>query len=376
MEDDAVYVGLDVHKEQIAVAVAEATREGEVRFWGNIDSSPESLARLVATLSRKHSELRMCYEAGPCGYWVYRWCVLHGVDCDVVSPAHIRKTPNELRMKNDHRDALTLARLHRAGELTTVWVPDETHEAMRDLVRVRAAAGSDRRRARQRVRSFLLKYQVHYSAKSWTKRHRIWLADRSFPLPAQQIAFQNYLNALEQAEARLAEVDAQIVELLPQWSLAPQVRALQALRGVAMVIAVTFICEIGDVHRFAEPRQLMAFLGLVPGEHSSGGKRRPRGITKIGNTNLRSLLFEAAWNYTRTPKVGQYQLVHRDESLPQRARDIAWKAQVRLSKRYRALVARGKRSTVAIAAIARELVGFMWAIVIEIAPTPEAVGQE
>ncbi len=367
-----IYVGLDVHKETTSAAIAEAGRQGEVRFWGQFESNPAALTRLFNKLRSRYTRIAVCYEAGPCGYWVYRWCIQHQIHCDVIAPSNIGKRPNEQRMKNDHRDAMMLARLYRSGELTHVWVPDETHEAMRDLIRVRETASEDRRRARQRIRSFLLKYQYHYGAKCWTKRHRIWLSDRSFPIAAQQIAFQNHLNALEQVEARITEIEQLIQELLPHWSLGCQVEALQALRGVALVVAVNFVCEIGDIHRFERPRQLMAFLGLVPGEHSSGGSHRPRGITKVGNTHLRSVLFEAAWNYTKTPKVGQYQLQHRNDALPQRARDIAWKAQVRLTKRYRYLTARGKRSTVAITAVARELVGFMWAIAIEVTPIPIA----
>ena len=179
---------------------------------------------------------------------------------------------------------------------------------------------------------------------------------------------------MEQTEARITEVEEQIRQLLPEWTLTPQVEALQALKGVALVVAVNFVCEVGDIHRFEHPRQLMAFLGLVPGEYSSGGTRRARGITGVGNSHLRSILFEAAWNYTRMPKVGQYQLVHRNEALPQNARDLAWKAQVRLTSRYRYLMARGKRSTVAITAVARELVGFMWAIATDVTPAPLGPG--
>ena len=362
------YIGLDVHKEQTAVAVADSVRGSEVRYWGMIDSNVTSLRRVVGKLRDAHGNILVCHEAGPCGYWVYRQLELDGIACMIVAPSQIPKTTTEVRIKNDRRDAMMLARLLRAGELTPVWVPDETHEAMRDLVRARHACSNDRRRARQRIQSFLLKYHLSFSGKSWTVRHGVWLSDRSFPLASQQVAFQNYLNALEQIESRMVEVDEQIRLLLPGWSLAPQVVALQALKGVALTIAVSFVCEIGDVRRFHHPRQLMAYLGLVPGEHSSGGKTRGRGITKVGNQHLRSLLFEAAWSYTRTPKVGQYMLKHRPTGVPQSAIDIGWKAQVRLHRRYKTLIARQKRGTVAITAIARELVGFMWAIAIAAAP--------
>ncbi len=257
---------------------------------------------------------------------------------------------------------MTLARLARAGELTTVWVPDPIHEAIRDLVRARHAANRDLKQARQRIQSFLLKHSCLYDKKSWTQRHRTWLANRTFLHAAQQIAFQSYLNAMEQALARRTQLEEQIRELLPAWSLARVVDALQALRGVALIIAVSVVTEAGDMARFENPKQLMAFFGLTPGEYSSGKKTRPRGITKAGNATIRSLLYEAAWSYRQSPKVGAYMLQHMPKDLPQEVKDIAWKAQLRLHRRYRQLLGRGKKSQVAITAVARELVGFMWYI--------------
>jgi transposase len=355
------FVGLDVHKETIAVAIADAHGGREVRFWGNIPNSPEPLQKLVDKLCGRYREIEFVYEAGPCGYDIYRRLTGQGLTCRVIAPSHILRRPGD-RIKNDHRDAMTLARLARAGELTEVWVPDEVHEAMRDLVRARHAANRDVRMARQRIQSFLLKYHYTYGQKPWTGKHRTWLANRTFPHRAQQIAFQNYLNSTEQALARREELETQIRELLPDWSLHILVDSLQALRGVALIIAVTVVAEVGDMQRFSNPKQLMAFLGLVPGEHSSGGKTRPRGITKTGNRTVRSLLFEAAWSYRQRPKVGAYMLQHRPKELPQAAKDIAWKAQVRLCRRYRQLLAKRKKSQVAITAVARELVGFMWSI--------------
>jgi transposase len=316
---------------------------------------------LARKLAAKHPRPEFVYEAGPCGYDVYRRLTSAGHACVVVAPSHIPRKPGD-RVKNDHRDAVALARLARAGELTAIWVPDGVHEALRDVVRARHAANKDLKAARQRIQSYLLKYRVVYPGKAWSGRHRSWLANRQFDHVAQQIAFQGYINGMEQALARRTDLEDQIRQLLPEWSLAGLVDALQSLRGVALVIAVSVVAEVGDLARFEGPKQLMSFLGLVPGEYSSGSKIRPRGITKAGNIGVRRLLYEAAWSYRQTPKVGAYKRQHMPEGIPQAAKDIAWKAQQRLCKRYRKLLGRGKKPQVAITAVARELVGFMWAI--------------
>jgi len=360
MQEIDAFVGLDVHKATIAVALAEPARGGEVRRLGEIANEPEAVARLVRRLRKRHGRPEIVYEAGPCGYGLYRQINDLGVSCRIVAPSLIPRAAGD-RVKNDTRDAEKLARLLRAGELTFVWVPDPVHEAMRDLVRARHTAARDVRQARSHVQMFLLRQGARYEAKSWTMRHRVWLSDRRFDHPGQQIAFQSFLNRLEQAEARKTELEAQIGEICEVWSLGPVVRAIQALKGVGPVIAATLVAEVGDFSRFESPRKLMAYLGLVPGEHSSGRTVRPRGITKTGNSAARALLFEAAWSYRTTPKVGQWQQAHRP-AVDQAFKDIAWKAQLRLYGRYRRLTARGKRNPVAITAVARELVGFIWDI--------------
>lgn len=364
MDEFSAFVGLDVHKDTIAVAIAEAGRNGEVRFWGTIPNTPTAIDRLVKKLTERHGQVEYVYEAGPTGYGLYRQLSAAGLRCRVVAPSHTPRKPGE-HTKNDTRDAIALARLLRAGELTFIWVPDDVHEAMRDLVRARQSASWDVRKARQRIQGFLLKHGRSYGRKPWGYNHRIWLANQSFAHAAQQIAFQSYLNAHEQAESRRTELDEQIRDLLPKWSLAPVVEALMALKGVGLVIAVALIAEIGDITRFANPRQLMAYLGLVPGEHSSGKTRRPGGITKEGNRVLRALLFEAAWCYRTPPKVGSWMWV-RMPKIGQAIKDIAWKAQVRLNGRYRQLLGRGKKTQVAVTAVARELIGFIWAIAMQV----------
>jgi transposase len=360
MEKPITYVGLDVHKDTIAIALAEAGKRGEVREHGKITNTPAALKVLAARLARNGHELRFCYEAGPCGYGIQRQLSAAGHGCVVVAPSLIPRKPGD-RIKTDRRDAINLAKLHRAGELTAVWVPDQAHEAIRDLVRARLAAVRTLRQARQQLSGFLLRHGHHYNRPAWTLMHRRWLAGLSFDQAAHYIVLEDCITAVEAATARRDRLEAHIEAMLPDWSLAPVVRALQALRGVALVAAATLVAELGDVTRFANPRQLMAYLGLVPSEHSSGNTRRQGGITKAGNGAARRVLIEAAWSYRFPARISREQLL-RQESLAKPIRDIAWKAQERLCRRYRKLAREGKLATVVTAAVARELVGFVWAI--------------
>jgi transposase len=283
-----------------------------------------------------------------------------GHQCAVVAPSLIPRKPGE-RIKTDRRDAINLARLHRAGELTAVWVPDQAHEAIRDLVRARQAAVRTLRQARQQLSGFLLRHGHHYHRPAWTLLHRRWLAGLKFDQAVHHIVLEDCIAAIEAATARRDRLEAHIKAALPDWSLAPAVRALQALRGVSLVAAATLMAELGDVTRFSNPRQLMAYLGLVPSEHSTGRSRRQGGITKAGNGAARRMLIEAAWSYRFPARISR-ELLLRQEQLPKSVRDIAWKAQERLCRRYRKLAQAGKLSTVITAAIARELAGFVWAI--------------
>ncbi len=359
--NSVVYVGVDAAKAKHAVALAEGSRNGEVRYLGEIDTSPTAVERLVRKLERNYKTLHVCYEAGPTGYGLYRQIRALGHVCDVIAPSLVPTRPGD-RVKTNRRDAVTLARLLRAGELTAIWVPDAIHEAVRDLVRAREVAAEDLRRKRQQLLSFLLRHGRSFTGRRpWSRAHARWLAGQAFDLPAQQIVFQDQIDAVADAQARLDRLDRQLVELVPSWSMAPVVAAYQAMRGVSFLVAVIFAAEIGDVRRFDSPRQLMAFLGLVPSERSTGTIVRRGGLTLAGNRRVRRALVEGAWSYRHPARVTET-IRGRLESLPKAVRDIAWKAQVRLCARHRRLLACGKAAPVAVAAVAREMAAFLWAI--------------
>jgi transposase len=355
-----VFVGLDTSKLKISVALAEDGRLGDVRFMGDIDSSPDSVRRLIEKLSRKYAKLSFCYEAGPTGYGLHRQITDLGHDCAVIAPSLIPKKAGE-RVKTNRRDALTPA----------IWVPDSGHEAVRDLVRAREAAMEDLREKRQHLQAFLLRHgRLYPGLRPWTKVHARWLANLVFPHQIQYLVLHEYRQAIEEAETRLKRLDQHIAQAIPSWSMAPVIAAYQALRGVAFITAVTFVAEIGDIRRFETPRQLMGYLGLVPSERSTGDTVRRGSITKAGNARARRVLIEGAWTYRYPPRVSR-PLEVRQEGLSKTVRDIAWKAQLRLCIRYRRLVAGGKRQTLVTTAIAREMAAFLWAIGLEVQPASQ-----
>lgn len=364
MMKDTLNIGLDTDKKSIDIAIAEPLGKGEVRYYGKIANDKTALLRVVKRLQKGGRALRVCYEAGPCGYAIHRWLTeVAGVTCEVVAPSLTPRRPGD-RVKTNRRDCLSLARLLRAGELTAVWVPDPAHEALRDLTRARAAAVADLMRWRQRIASLLLRQHLPYAGKPWTKKHRAWLGRLVFAAPAHRLLMGELLEALDQAQARRDRFSAHIAELVPSWSLAWLVDALQALRGYRLINAATIAAEIGDPRRFANPRQLMAYVGLTVSEHSTGERRRRGHITKAGNGHARKTLVEAAWTYTRPARAAKAQAVDAAPAL----RAIAEKARHRLSARYRKLLARGKLAPVAVTAVARESLGFIWAIAQAAAP--------
>jgi transposase len=361
VEEYSGYVGLDVHKDTIAAAVGWPGRD-KPESLGIIANGKRSLLRLVGKLSRNGEVFGFCYEASSCGYEVYRWIRQAGQDCEVVAPSMIPKKSGE-RVKTDRRDAVKLASLYRSGELTPVWVPDEEQEAMRDLSRARDEMKRVELQLKQRLGAFLLRHDKRYTGGKckWTQKFYRWLADVKMKLPVQQIVLEEYVDAVKQAEARVRSFDEELRRALEGWRLRPVVESLMALRGVNFVTAMSVVTELGDISRFDSPRQLMSYLGLVPSEHSSGGKSKRGGITKTGNGRVRRLLVETAWCY-RFPARRTHHMQKKADKATKEAQSIGWKAQKRLCHRYRELLRAGKPQGKITAAVARELSGFVWAI--------------
>ena len=360
-QSSTLFIGMDVHKETIAVAYVAQDHGAEVTFLGTIGTRQCDIDQLIRKMQSKAKHLVFVYEAGPCGYWLYRYLRKKGADCWVVAPSLIPKKAGD-RVKTDRRDAMQLARLARSGDLTAVYVPQVEDEAIRDLTRAREDTLSDLKAAKFRLKAFLLRHDIRYTGRAnWSPAHLRWLSEVVCQTPAHQIVFQEYVRAVSEPTERLQRLEQELQEQVKSWRLNPVIEALQALRGVQFTVAVTLGAEMGDLTRCESPRELMQCMGLIPSEPSSGEQRRQGSITKAGNTHARRVLVEGAWAYRYPAKVSRH-LQLRLEKQPKLIQASSWKAQVRLCKRYRRLVARGKHANIVTVAIARELAGFMWAI--------------
>ncbi len=360
------FVGLDVHQDSIAIGVAPAGRE-EPRFVGTVAPQWASLCKALSRLGRREG-LQIVYEAGPCGYTLARQLRAHGYACEVIAPSKIARRPAD-RIKTDRRDALLLARAARAGEMVSVTIPDERDEAIRDLSRAREDAVHARLKARQQLKAMLLRHGHRYSGRSsWTQAHERYLAQVSFPQAPQHITFAEYRSAVRDGHERVERLTEALRAQLEHWRMRPVVEAVMSLRGIDLIAALTLVAEIGDFTRFARPHELMGFLGLVPSEYSSGATRRQGAITKTGNSHARRVLVEAAWNYRFPARVSRV-LQLRQQGQPKAVREIAWRAQLRLARRYRHLSARKLALNKICVAIARELSAFVWDIARQVKPS-------
>jgi transposase len=368
-QSSTLYIGMDVHKDTLAVAYVAKAHDAEVVFLGTIGTRHCDLDQLIRKMQAKANQLLFVYEAGPCGDWLYRYLMKKGDDCWVGAPSLIPKKPGD-RVKTDRRDAVPLARLARSGDLPVVDVPKVADEASRDLTRAREDTLRDLKSAKFRLKAFLRRHDSRYTGRAtWGPAHRRWLADVVCPTPAPHSVFQAYVRAIHEHTERLQRLDQELHDQATSWRLQPVVEALQALRGVQCIAAVTMVAEIGDLTRFEPPRELMTFLGLIPSEYSTGERRRQGSITKAGKPHARRAVVEGAWASRDPAKVSRH-LQLRLETQPKVIQDISWKAQVRRCQRYRQLIARGKHANVVTVAIARELAGFMWALAKQVPVTP------
>ena len=360
------YVGLDVHKDTIAIAYAKANQRTKPVFIGTTEYSPGKIKRAVSKLG-KPDQLKICYEAGPCGYGLARELQKLSFDCQVIAPSKVARQPGD-KVKTDRKDALLLARLHRAGELTPVTVPDLRDEAIRDLVRAREDAVVARRRAQQQLQAFLLRQGKRYTGgATWTKRYRLYLSRLMMDDPISHAVFAECRLAVSAASDRVERAEQSLKDHVVEWRWYPTVQALMTMRGIGFIAATTIMAEIGDFRRFPAAPALMAYLGLVPSEFSSGSRQVRGSITKAGNRYVRRILVEAAWNYRFPARIGE-SMTPRHEGQPQEIISLSWKAQLRLCPRYRRMKARGLHQNKVCTAIARELIAFCWDIARRIEP--------
>jgi len=368
-QSNILFIGMDVHKDSIVISLADDNRT-DIQRYGSIDGSLDDFKKTLRKLVATGKTLFFCYEAGPTGYELYRYITSQGHQCIVVAPSLIPKKPGD-KIKTDKRDADNLTRLLRSGDLTAVYVPNAEDEAIRDLSRAREDAVLVFKCAKQRLKSFLLRHNIRFDGSAnWLEKHLHWLAESvNMPYPVQKVVYQEYLNSVTEANDRVKRFDKKILFHTKQWRLYPIVQSLMALRGVRMVVAVTMIAELGDLTRFENPKQLMCFLGLTPSEHSSGDKKKKGAITKTGNQHARRVLVEAGWSYRFHAKVSK-EMQKRQDGTSLKVRDIAWKAQLRLTKRFRMMANNGKPRNVIVVAMAREIAAFMWSIAQEVPIAP------
>jgi transposase len=360
MSTSVIYVGMDVHKDSIVIAIAREGREA-AETWKTIPNDGVQLRKVLKMLSKNGESLKVCYEAGPTGFGLYRYLQKAGIDCLVVAPSLVPSKAGD-RVKTDRRDARKLAHFLRSGDLTQVYVPDEAVEAIRDLERARDDAKCAERVARHQLSKFLLRHDRHWEYTNWTVKHRDWIRAQKFAYPAQQRVLEDYLKAVEDLAERVGRLTESLGELVEETVLAPLVKAFQAFRGISMVSAVTIAAETGgDLKRFATAGQFMAYVGLVPSEDSTGKRRRQGAITRCGNKHLRRILVEAALHYRHPPTMSR-ELRRRNEGVATGVRRIAWEAQKRLNKRMYHLLQAGKSMQKTAIAMARELAGFIWAV--------------
>ena len=366
-----LFIGLDTHKEFNEVAYIEDHRGAQPVHFGRAPSSKIAVKKLVRHFESKYPDatLHFVYEAGPCGYWIYRLITSLGHCCYVVAPSLIPKKPGE-RVKTDKRDAMKLAKLLKTEDLTPIYVPEPEDEAVRDLSRAREVAMKDLKDAKYQLKALLLRNNINYAGTAnWSLKHLRWLTELVLSHPAQQLVLQEFIQTISERMARLERLDNELTHHVHQWRYYPVVKAIQAMRGVRLLVAAGVIAELGDLSRFDHPRKLMSYLGLVPSEHSSGGKRHIGAITKCGNGRARRLLIEGAHTYRYTANIST-DMQKRQEGLPKQIIDIAWKAQLRLCKRYKKLISKGKHYNLVVTAIAREMIAYIWAIAKEVVLTP------
>ena len=366
-----LFIGLDTHKEFNEVAYIEEHRGAQPVHLGRVSSSKMAVQKLVRQFESKYpgATLHFVYEAGPCGYWIYRLITSLGHCCYVVAPSLIPKKPGE-KIKTDKRDALKLAKLLKSEDLTPIYVPEPEDEAVRDLSRAREVAMKDLKDAKYQLKALLLRNNINYKGTAnWSQKHLRWLTELVLPHPAQHIVLQEFLHTITERISRLERLDNELTHHVHQWRYYPVVKAIQAMRGVRLLVATGVVAELGDLSRFDHPRKLMSYLGLVPSEHSSGGKRHIGAITKCGNGRARRLLVEGAHTYRYAENIS-IDMQKRQEGLPKDIIDIAWKAQLRLCKRYKKMIAKGKHYNLVVIAIAREMIAYIWAIAREVVLTP------